>query len=140
MSRERMNKRTGEPIFGPPATTPEEAFLRFGNAMHWELYFLEYELREDTACGPDEFFDVLLNATLKRLPRAEHRLVAEFITQLTSGQYTFAEAKALWARTENDTHWISWDESDALIRFLLRIRDRIDPSVWPASRPRFKAN
>lgn len=72
------------------------------------------------------------------MPRAEHRLVAEFITRLTSGDYTYGEAGAIWKKSENDTNRISWDTPERLLRFLLRVRDRIDPHVWPASRPGFK--
>jgi hypothetical protein len=137
--RPGIQKQAGEPIFGPPATSPKEAFIRFGNALHWEAHFPVEDLREDIAGAVGRLPDAVLNAALKRLPRAEHRLVAEFITELMSGTYSFAEAQAIWKESENDTMYLAWDNPDALLRFLTLVRDRIDPHVWPASRPRFRA-
>ena len=99
--RARPQPMRREPIFGPPATTPEEALVRFGNALHWE---------------------------------AEHRPVAE----LTGGRYTFAEARAIWKRSESDGMRSTWDDPAAFLRFLLVVRDTIDPHAWPASAPRFR--
>ncbi|MCJ2017680.1 hypothetical protein MKK84_09645 [Methylobacterium sp. E-065] len=86
--------RVKETIFGPPATTTRAAFIRFGNAVHWQAYFA------DAGLGPvmgqvrdDE--RALLEAALQQLKKAEHRLVAAFITELTDGTVTFAEAKAI---------------------------------------------
>ncbi|MDP4022742.1 hypothetical protein Q8W71_08915 [Methylobacterium sp. NEAU 140] len=85
--------------------------------------------------GSDRAF---LAAVLARMTRAEHRLVAAFITDLTGGGYTFAEARALWTRT-----WIAgaasdWTDPAAFLRFLLTVRDTIDPHAWPATAPRFR--
>lgn len=139
MARAPTIKTPGQPIFGPPATTPEEAFIRFGNAMHWEAYVLSGNLHEELGHRRDDSPDALLTATLNRLPRSEHRLVAECITALTGGGYAFTEAQAIWKKSENDTMRISWEDPDLFLRFLLYVRDRIDPYVWPASRPRFRA-
>lgn len=82
----------------------------------------------------------LLQAALARLRKVEHRLVAAFISELTDGTVTFAEAKAIWRETENDTMRISWDDPDAFLRFLLAVRDRVDPHAWPARTPRFRSD
>lgn len=137
--RPAPRKQAREPIFGPPATTPEQAFLRFGNALHWVAHFggegLPWLVPTPRKEGPDAVLDM----ALARLVRAEHRLVAEFITTLTSGHVTFAEAVAIWRRSESNTMRSHWEDPTAFLRFLTHIRDRIDPHFQPASRPRFKA-
>ncbi|WP_267428036.1 hypothetical protein [Methylobacterium sp. GC_Met_2] len=80
----------------------------------------------------------ILEAALARLPKAEHRLVAAFIAELTDGTVTFAEAQAIWRETKSDTMRSVWDDPDAFLRFLLTVRDRIDPHAWPAGKPRFQ--
>jgi hypothetical protein len=138
VSREPASKINKASIFGARATTAEEAFIRFGNAVHWEAYYLTDDQLEEIKRSKEEFPSLLPNATLESLPRAEHCLVAEFIAQLTSGAYTFAEACAIWKRSENDTHYIGWRDPDDFLRFLALVRERIDPNFWPASQPRFK--
>ena len=138
MAGVRENEAGRVSLLGTRAKTPREAFLRFGHFMHWQLYLLENELLEQSPSSPRDVFNRLCDATLKELPRAEHRLVAEFITMLTDGTHTFAEACAVWKESENDTHRISWNKPDEFLRFLLDVRDRIDPHAWPASQPRFK--
>lgn len=135
--RARPPARIKEPIFGPPATTARAAFIRFGNALHWQAYFASVGLGPTMGqVGNDE--RALLEAALKRLKKAEHRLVAAFIAEPTDGTVTFAQAKAIWRETENDTMRIAWDDPDGFLRFLLTVRDRIDPHAWPASPPRFQ--
>ena len=126
-----------QPIFGPPAETARAAFIRFGNALHWEAYFADVSL--GPVLGQAEDDDrTLLDAALAQLPKAEHRLVVAFIAELTGGTMTFAEANAIWRETESDTMWSSWNDPTAFLRFLLIVRDRIDPHAWPASTPRFR--
>lgn len=109
-----------------------EAFIRFGNALHWQADFADVDL--GPAMGQSGGGErARLEAAVTRLLKAEHRFAAE----LTDGTVTFAEAKAIWRETENDTMRISWDEPDAFLRFLT-VRDRIDPHAWPASSPRFR--
>ncbi|MCJ2065648.1 hypothetical protein MKK63_23475 [Methylobacterium sp. J-088] len=135
--RPRPPARIKEPIFGPPATTARAAFIRFGNALHWQAYFA------DAGLGPamgqvGDGNRAILEAALARLPKAEHRLVAAFIAELTDGTVTFAEAQAIWRETKSDTMRSVWDDPDAFLRFLLTVRDRIDPHAWPAGKPRFR--
>ena len=66
------------------------------------------------------------------------RSIAAFITELTNGTGTFAEAQAIWRETACDTVRSVWNDPDAFPRFRLTVRDRIDPRVWPASTPRFR--
>ena len=132
--RARPPARIKEPILGPPAKTARAAFIRFGNALHWKAYFADAGLRPVLE-GDDR---ALLEAALARMPRAEHRLVAAFIAELTDVTMTFAEANAIWRATHSDTHWSSWSDPAAFLRFLLIVRDRIDPHAWPASKPRFR--
>jgi hypothetical protein len=106
--------------------------------MHWEAYFLVEDLWEEMGRVNENSPDALLNAALERLPRAEHGLLSKFITELASGKYSFAEAKAIWEESENDTMYITWREPDELLRFLRYVRDRIEPHACPASLLRFR--
>lgn len=137
--RPRPPARIKEPIFGPPARTAREAFIRFGNALHWQAYFADVSLEPVlTQVGPSHH--AVLDSALADLPRAEHRLVAAFIAELTGGTMTFAEANAIWRATQCDMMWSSWSDPEAFLRFLLAVRDRIDPHAWPASKPRFHSD
>lgn len=135
--RARPPARIKEPIFGPPARTAREAFVRFGNALHWQADFADVGLGSVMGQKGDDDW-ALSEAALARLPRAEHRLVAAFIAELTDGTKPFAEAHALWRETQSDTMRISWSDPEAFLRFLLAVRDRIDPHAWPAGKPRFR--
>ena len=89
--------------------------------------------------GADHGSDgAFLEAVLARMKRAEHRLVAAFITDLTGGGCTFAEARALWSRTSSAGVRLDWTDPAAFLRFLLLVRDRINPHAWPAAAPRFR--
>ncbi|SDO13881.1 hypothetical protein SAMN05216360_11581 [Methylobacterium phyllostachyos] len=137
--RPRPPARIKEPIFGPPAATARAAFIRFGNALHRQAHFADAGLGPAMGqVGNDG--RALLEAALARLPKAEHRLVSEFITELTDGTVTFAEAQAIWRETESDTMRSVWTDPDAFLRFLLTVRDRIDPHAWPAGKPRFRSD
>ena len=102
-----------------------------GNALYWDV-----EL--DPIAGADHSSaTAFLKAGLARLKRAGHRLAAEFITALTGGGYTFSQAQAIRNRCDSDHYRSRWDDPAAFLRFLLRVRDLIDPHAWPASTPRF---
>lgn len=61
MARRPTGKEVKRPVAGPPASNPEKAFLSFGNAMHWALYFKNEDFYKDMARTEDDCIDALIN-------------------------------------------------------------------------------
>ena len=114
-----------------PSTDPglaATAFQTFGTLFHWQVY---------DHPGPLTMGDAIPEV-LARMKGAERPLVGEFIAHLLGATLTFAEAHDAWTRSRNDTVSITFADASEFRRFLIQVRETIDPTAWPIRAPGFR--